>query len=77
MPLLARVRSSGAQLLLMDGFFADNLVLLRQVRGPTGQALPVVGAFGMEFPALIGQLGPLGEGRVRGGRLGARDVVVG
>jgi len=62
LPLLARVRSSGAQLLLMDGFFADNLVLLRQVHGPTGQVLPVVGAFGMEFPALIKQLGPLGEG---------------
>jgi branched-chain amino acid transport system substrate-binding protein len=61
-PLLARVRSSGAQLLLMDGFFADNLVLLRQVQRPTGPALPVVGAFGMEFPALIEQLGPLGEG---------------
>jgi branched-chain amino acid transport system substrate-binding protein len=61
-PLLARVRSSGAQLLLMDGFFADNLVLLRQVHGPTGQVLPVVGAFGTEFPALIEQLGPLGEG---------------
>jgi branched-chain amino acid transport system substrate-binding protein len=61
-PLLARVRASAAQLLLMDGFFADNLVLLRQVHGPTGQVLPVVGAFGMEFPALIKQLGPLGEG---------------
>jgi branched-chain amino acid transport system substrate-binding protein len=60
LPLLARVRASGAQLLLMDGFFADNLVLLRQIHGPTG--LPVVGAFGMEFPALIKQLGPLGEG---------------
>ncbi len=61
-PLLARVKSSGAQLLLMDGFFADNLVLLRQIHGQTGPALAVVGAFGMEFPALIERLGPLGEG---------------
>jgi branched-chain amino acid transport system substrate-binding protein len=61
-PLLARVRSSGAQLLLMDGFFTDNLVLLRQIPGQTGSTLAVVGAFGMEFPALIGELGPLGEG---------------
>jgi branched-chain amino acid transport system substrate-binding protein len=61
-PLLARVRSSGAKLLLMDGFFADNLVLLRQLHGSPGPVLPVVGAFGMEFPALIRQLGPLGEG---------------
>jgi branched-chain amino acid transport system substrate-binding protein len=61
-PLLARVRSSGATMLLMDGFFADNLVLLRQIHTPSGPPLPVVGAFGMEFPALIRQLGPLGEG---------------
>ena len=62
LPLLARVRASGATLLLMDGFFADNLVLLRQIHGPSGPRFPVVGAFGMEFPALIRQLGPLGEG---------------
>ena len=62
LPLLARLKSSGAQLLLMDGFFADNLVLLRQVHGQTGPILPVVGAFGMEFPDLIRQLGPLAEG---------------
>ncbi len=61
-PLVGRVKASGAQLLLMDGFFGDNLVLLRQIQGPKGPALPVVGAFGMEFPALIEQLGPLGEG---------------
>ncbi len=61
-PLLARVRSAGAGLLLMDGFFADNLVLLRQIHGASGPLLPVVGAFGMEFPALIRQLGPLAEG---------------
>lgn len=62
LPLVSRVKSSGAQLLLMDGFFADDLVLLRQVYGQKGPALPIVGAFGMEFPALIEQLGPLGEG---------------
>ncbi|MGE5276561.1 MAG: ABC transporter substrate-binding protein [Acidobacteriota bacterium] len=62
LPLLARLKSTGAQLLLMDGFFADNLVLLRQAHGQTGPPLPVVGAFGMEFPDLIRQLGPLAEG---------------
>jgi branched-chain amino acid transport system substrate-binding protein len=51
-----------AWLLLMDGFFGDNLVLLRQLGGQKRPGLPVVGAFGMEFPALIEQLGPLGEG---------------
>ena len=64
-PLLTRVEvERGDRLLLMDGFFADNLVLLRQLHGPSGPALPVVGAFGMEFPALIRQLGPLGEGAI-------------
>ena len=61
-PLLARVKASGARLLLMDGFFADNLVLLRQVSGQAG--FSVVGAFGMEFPALVAQLGPLAEGAI-------------
>jgi branched-chain amino acid transport system substrate-binding protein len=60
-PLLARVRSSGAQLLLMDGFLSDNLVLLRQIHGHAGPVQAVVGAFGMEFPGLIEQLGPIGE----------------
>jgi branched-chain amino acid transport system substrate-binding protein len=61
-PLLARVKAGGAPLLLVDGFFSDNLVLLRQIRGLKGPVPAVVGAFGMEFPALIGQLGPLAEG---------------
>lgn len=65
-PLLARVRSSGAELLLMDGFFTDNLVLLRQLHGQKGGLRGVVGAFGMEFPALLKQLGPLAEGALGG-----------
>jgi branched-chain amino acid transport system substrate-binding protein len=60
--LLARVKAGGAQLLLMDGFFGDHLILLRQVRGQPGPLKAVVGAFGMEFPAVISQLGPLAEG---------------
>jgi branched-chain amino acid transport system substrate-binding protein len=63
-PLLARVKASGSRLLLMDGFFADNLVLLRQLSGQMGPGFAVVGAFGMEFPALIAQLGPLAEGAI-------------
>lgn len=62
LPLLARIQSRGAKLLLMDGFFADDLVLLRQMQGRAGARLPIVGAFGMEFPALIRELGPLAEG---------------
>ena len=63
-PLLARVKASGARLLLMDGFFADNLVLLRQLPGQMAAGFAVVGAFGMEFPALVAQLGPLAEGAI-------------
>jgi branched-chain amino acid transport system substrate-binding protein len=63
-PLLARVKASGARVLLMDGFFADNLVLLRQLPGQTSPGFAVVGAFGMEFPALVEQLGPLAEGAI-------------
>jgi branched-chain amino acid transport system substrate-binding protein len=63
-PLLARVKASGARLLLMDGFFADNIVLLRQVPGQTSPGFAIVGAFGMEFPALVEQLGPLAEGAI-------------
>ncbi|HEX2720538.1 MAG TPA: ABC transporter substrate-binding protein, partial [Candidatus Deferrimicrobium sp.] len=63
-PLLARVKASGSRLLLMDGFFADNLVLLRQLSGQMGPGFAVVGAFGMEFPALVEQLGPLAEGAI-------------
>jgi len=60
--LLARVKSGGAQLLLVDGFFADHLVVLRQARVQPGPLKAVVGAFNMEFPTVIAQLGPLAEG---------------
>jgi branched-chain amino acid transport system substrate-binding protein len=63
-PLLARVNAGGAQALLVDGFFGDHLVLLRQAHGPPGALKAVLGAFGMEFPALIAQLGPLAEGAI-------------
>lgn len=61
-PLLSRVKNGGAQLLLANGFFADHLVLLRQLRGQPGSVRALVGAFNMEFPAVIQQLGPLAEG---------------
>jgi len=39
-PLVTRVKAGGAQLLLMDGFFADNLVLLRQIQTTTRGGRP-------------------------------------
>jgi branched-chain amino acid transport system substrate-binding protein len=61
-PLLARVRDQGADVLLSDTFFADHLLLVRQMAqvGITPKAF--MGAFGMEFPAVIKELGPASEG---------------
>ncbi len=63
-PLLARVNAGRAQAMLVDGFFGDHLVLLRQAHGQPGSLKALLGAFGMEFPAIIAQLGPLAEGAI-------------
>jgi len=61
-PLLARVRDQGAEVLLSDTFFADHLLLVRQM-AQTGITLKAfLGAFGMEFPGVIRELGPASEG---------------
>ncbi len=61
-PLLARVRDQGAEVLLSDTFFADHLLLVRQM-AQTGITLKAfLGAFGMEFPNVIRELGPASEG---------------
>ena len=61
-PLLARVRDQGAEVLLSDTFFADHLLLVRQM-AQTGITLKAfLGAFGMEFPRVITELGPASEG---------------
>jgi branched-chain amino acid transport system substrate-binding protein len=61
-PLLRRVRDGRADVLVSDAFFADHLLLVRQLtRG--GIRLPgFLGAFGLEFPEAIRELGGAAEG---------------
>jgi branched-chain amino acid transport system substrate-binding protein len=61
-PLLARVRDQGAQVLLSDTFFADHLLLVRQMAQAGIKVRAFLGAFGMEFPGVIRELGPASEG---------------
>jgi branched-chain amino acid transport system substrate-binding protein len=61
-PLLARVRDQGAQVLLSDTFFADHLLLVRQMVQAGIKVRAFLGAFGMEFPGVIRELGLASEG---------------
>jgi branched-chain amino acid transport system substrate-binding protein len=60
-PFLVRVRDSGADVLLANAFFADHLVMVRQLRALDVNVKAFLGAFGMEFPEVIQRLGPSGE----------------
>ena len=61
-PLLARVRDAGAQVLLSDTFCADHLLLVPQMAQAGITVRAFLGAFGMEFPNVIRELGPSSEG---------------
>ena len=61
-PFLLRVRERGAQVLLSDTFFADHLLLVRQMAQAGITVRAFLGAFGMEFPSVIREMGPSGEG---------------
>ncbi|MDP2626991.1 MAG: ABC transporter substrate-binding protein [Candidatus Rokubacteria bacterium] len=61
-PLLARVRDQRADVLLSDTFFADHLLLVRQMTQGGIRIKAFLGAFGMEFPNVIRDLGPASEG---------------
>lgn len=61
-PLLARVRDQGAQVLISDTFFADHLLLVRQMAQSGVRVDAFLGAFGMEFPNVVLELGPASEG---------------
>ena len=61
-PLLARVRDNGAEVLISDTFFADHLLLIRQMAQAGITVKAFLGAFGMEFPSVIKELGPGSEG---------------
>ena len=61
-PFLVRIRDQRAQVLLSDTFFADHLLLVRQMAQAGITVRAFLGAFGMEFPSVIRELGPAGEG---------------
>jgi branched-chain amino acid transport system substrate-binding protein len=61
-PLLARVRDQGAEVLISNTFFADHLLLVRQMAQAGIKVRAFLGAFGMEFPAVIKELGAISEG---------------
>ncbi len=61
-PLLARVRDQGAEVLLSDTFFADHLLLVRQMAQAGITLKAFLGAFGVEFPNVIRELGSASEG---------------
>ncbi len=60
-PLLGHVRDAGAEVLIADAFFADHLVMVRQLRALEVNVKAFLGAFGMEFPEVVRDLGPSGE----------------
>jgi branched-chain amino acid transport system substrate-binding protein len=60
-PFLARVRDAGADVLVANAFFADHLVLVRQLRGLEVNLKGYLGAFGMEFPEVVHELGPASD----------------
>lgn len=61
-PLLLRVRDAGADVLVSDAFFADHLLLVRQMAQAGVRVGAFLGTFGLEFPAVIAELGPAAEG---------------
>ncbi len=61
-PLLGKVRDRGVDVLLSDAFFADHLLLVRQMAQSGTRIRAFLGAFGLEFPAVIRELGVAAEG---------------
>ena len=60
-PLLTRVGEAGAEVLVADAFFADHLVMVRQLRALDINLKAFLGAFGMEFPEVVRALGATSE----------------
>jgi branched-chain amino acid transport system substrate-binding protein len=61
-PLLNRARDRDAEVLLSDAFFADHLLVVRQLPRSGWRPKGFLGAFGLEFPAVIRELGAAAEG---------------
>jgi branched-chain amino acid transport system substrate-binding protein len=61
-PLLGRARDRDVEVLVSDAFFADHLLLVRQLARAGWAPRGFIGAFGLEFPEVIRELGPAAEG---------------
>jgi branched-chain amino acid transport system substrate-binding protein len=61
-PLLGRIRDAGAEVLLSDAFFADHLLIVRQMAHGRVRVGGFLGAFGLEFPAVVRELEGAAEG---------------
>jgi branched-chain amino acid transport system substrate-binding protein len=61
-PFLARIRDIGAEVLIADTFFADHLLIVRQMAQLDVRLTAFLGTFGMEFPEVVKRLGAASEG---------------
>ncbi|MGE5139974.1 MAG: ABC transporter substrate-binding protein [Rudaea sp.] len=61
-PLLARINNSGVDMIILDGFFVDHVTIMRQIGEQKVHLKAFLGAFNMEFPTIIKQLGAASEG---------------
>lgn len=60
-PLLLKVRDAGVEVLLSNAFFADHLLMIRQLHGLRIDVKAFLGTFGMEFPEVVKELKPFSE----------------
>lgn len=60
-PHLNRIKEARAEVLVANAFFSDHLVLVRQLRGLDVELKGYLGAFGMEFPDVVRELGSASE----------------
>ncbi len=60
-PFLARLEQSQTELVISNTFFADQLLMVRQLRARQSPIRGFLGTFGMEFPDVIRDLGPMSE----------------
>lgn len=61
-PFLGQIRDREAEVLLSTTFFADHLLIVRQMAQSGVRVASFLGAFGLEFPAALRELGAAGEG---------------
>lgn len=59
---MKRVGDQAADVFISNTFFADHVVLVRQMAQGGVRLRAFLGAFGMEFPDVIRSLGPAAEG---------------